>query len=132
MFKNELFKNNKVFSSFSVNDMEKAKEFYGETLGFIVSDGPMQGILSLHVAESNYITLYGKPNHTPATFTVLNIQVDDVEKAVEELTAKGVQFEIYIDESFKTDDKGIFRDYGPKIAWFKDPAGNILSVLEAK
>lgn len=90
----------------------------------------MPGLLSLHIADGSHILIYPKPNHTPATFTILNFPVADVVKAVEELTAKGVKFEIYNEPDFKTDEKGIFRDGGPLIAWFKDPAGNILSVIK--
>jgi len=125
-----MFKHAKAFSSFSVNDLEKAKEFYSKTLGLDVTDNPM-GLIELKIAGNN-IMVYPKPNHEPATFTVLNFPVDDVEKAVDELTAKGVAFEQYEGE-IKTDEKGISRDNGgPTIAWFKDPAGNILSVLQEK
>ena len=116
----------KAFSSFSVNDLQKAKEFYGQTLGLKVSESP-EG-LELHPGQTN-IFIYPKPNHTPATFTVLNFQVDDVEAAVNELGKRGVHFEKYEGE-IETDEKGIHRNGGPSIAWFKDPAGNILSVLE--
>src|SRR6478735_3797743 len=117
-----MFKHAKAFSSFSVNDIQKAKEFYGKTLGLDVTDNPM-GLIELKIAGNN-IMVYPKPNHEPATFTVLNFPVDDVEKAVDELTAKGVAFEQYEGE-IKTDEKGISRDNGgPTIAWFKDPAGN--------
>ncbi len=125
-----MFKNTKAFSSFSVNDIGKAKEFYNETLGLDVSE--MNGLLNLHIAGGTNILIYPKPNHTPATFTILNFPVDNVEDAVEELTKRGVRFEIYDMDELKTDEKGIFRGEGPKIAWFKDPAGNILSVLEEK
>ena len=129
-----MFKNTKAFSSFSVNDLQKAKEFYGKTLGLEVEDNPM-GIIELHIAGSNNIMVYPKPNHEPATFTVLNFPVDNIDKAVDELIAKGITFEQYEGE-IKTDEKGILRSdggkQGPSIAWFKDPAGNILSVLEQK
>ncbi len=126
-----MFKNTKAFSSFSVNDLQKAKEFYGQTLGINVKDDPM-GIIELQIQGTN-VMVYPKPNHEPATFTVLNFIVDDVEKAVDELTAKNVVFEKYDYPELKTDAKGISTDSrGPKIAWFKDPAGNILSVLEQK
>jgi predicted enzyme related to lactoylglutathione lyase len=129
-----MFKNTKAFSSFSVNDVGKAKEFYGRTLGLEVSEmsGEMSGLLNLHIAGGNVVLIYPKPNHTPATFTILNFPVDDVEQGVEELTKRGVRFEIYDLDEIKTDEKGIFRGGGPRIAWFKDPAGNILSVLEEK
>jgi predicted enzyme related to lactoylglutathione lyase len=125
-----IFKNTKAFSSFSVDDLDKAKEFYGKTLGIDISESK-EG-LSLYPKSSNEIFIYPKTDHTPATFTVLNFPVDDVEHAVDDLTKLGVRFEIYNKGELKTDEKGIFRGEGPKIAWFKDPAGNFLSVLEAK
>ncbi len=126
-----MFKQAKAFSGFSVNDLQKAKAFYGEVLGLKVTDNPM-GLLELHIAGGNNILIYPKPNHVPATFTILNFPVEDVEKAVDELTRLGVRFEQY-DNAIKTDAKGISRsEEGPTIAWFKDPAGNILSVLEEK
>lgn len=123
-----VFKNTKAFSSFSVDDLEKAKEFYGKTLGIDISESK-EG-LSLYAKSSNEIFIYPKTDHTPATFTVLNFPVNDVEQAVDDLTKLGVRFEIYYKGELKTDEKGIFRGEGPKIAWFKDPAGNFLSVLE--
>jgi catechol 2,3-dioxygenase-like lactoylglutathione lyase family enzyme len=123
-----MFKNTKAFSGFSVNDLQKARQFYSETLGLEVSES--MG-LELHIAGGNNILVYPKPNHTPATFTILNFPVDNIEKAVEELGKKGVIFEKY-EDPIKTDENGIFRGGGPLIAWFKDPAGNILSVLEQK
>ncbi len=125
-----MFKNTKAFSGFSVNDIQKAKEFYGGTLGLEVLES--DGMLTLYIAGGANILIYPKPNHTPATFTILNFPVDNVEDAVEQLTKRGVRFEIYDMDELKTDEKGIFRGEGPKIAWFKDPAGNILSVLEEK
>ena len=126
-----MLKHTKAFSSFSANDIEKAKEFYGTTLGLTVRDNPM-GVIELHLETGNDIMIYPKPDHEPATFTVLNFKVEDVEKTVDELTAKGVVFEQY-EGQIKTDKKGISRDSGgPFIAWFKDPAGNILSVLQEK
>lgn len=120
----------KVFSSFSVNDLRKAKEFYKNVLGLDVVDNPM-GIIELHFPNSINVMVYPKPNHNPATFTVLNFPVDNIDHAVDELIKKGVQFEIYDEEHLKTDERGISRDNGgPAIAWFKDPAGNIFSVLE--
>jgi predicted enzyme related to lactoylglutathione lyase len=118
----------KAFSGFSANDIEKAKEFYGRTLGLKVSE--TNGLLTLHLAGGSNVLIYPKPNHTPATFTVLNFPVDDVDQAVDELTKRGVRFEIYDLPDLKTDKKGIMRGNGPTIAWFKDPAGNILSVIE--
>ena len=122
-----MFKDTKAFSGFSVNDIQKAKEFYGETLGLEVSE--THGLLSLHLAGGATILVYPKPNHIPATFTILNFPVADIEEAVDQLSKKGVRFERYEGE-LKTDEKGMFRGSGPLIAWFKDPAGNILSVLE--
>lgn len=123
------FKYKQAFSSFSVDNLEKAKEFYGKTLGIDVSESN-EG-LSLRLVGGNEIFIYPKTNHTPATFTILNFSVDDVEQTVDDLTGKGVKFEIYNEGELKTDEKGIFRD-GPTIAWFKDPAGNYLSVLKEK
>lgn len=124
-----MFKQAKAFSGFSVDDLQKAKAFYGDVLGLEVTEIDM-GLLELHIEGGNNIMIYPKPNHMPATFTILNFPVKDVEKAVDELTRRGVQFEQYEGE-IKTDEKGICRsDEGPTIAWFKDPAGNILSVLE--
>lgn len=119
---------NKAFSSFSVDNLGEAREFYNKTLGLEVMDNPM-GILELRLEGSN-LMIYPKPDHVPATFTILNFPVDNIEKTVDQLTEKGVTFEQYIGE-IATDEKGICRnDNGPAIAWFKDPAGNILSVLE--
>jgi predicted enzyme related to lactoylglutathione lyase len=119
----------KAFSSFSVNDLQQAKKFYQETLGIPVNEDREMGILQLDIEGTSPTIIYPKPDHTAATFTVLNFPVDNIEKAVDELTAAGIQFEQYTGE-LKTDAKGIFRGQGPKVAWFKDPAGNILSVLE--
>jgi len=125
-----MFKEAESFSSFSVNDLKKAKDFYGQTLGLDVSETP-EG-LELHTAN-NTVFLYPKPNHTPASFTVLNFHVDDIEAAVDELTGLGVTFEQYDMPDIKTDKRGIARGpHGPTIAWFKDPAGNILSVLQER
>ena len=123
-----MFKDTKAFSGFSVNDIQKAKEFYGQTLGLEVSEA--YGLLQLHIAGGTTILIYPKESHTPATFTILNFPVANIEQAVDELARRGVRFESYNDGSLVTDEKGIFRGGGPKIAWFKDPAGNILSVLE--
>ena len=118
----------KSFSGFSVDDIQKAKEFYGQTLGLKVSES--HGLLTLHLAGGNNVLIYPKPNHAPATFTILNFPVDNVDKAVDELAKRGVRFEIYNTPDIKTDKKGIMRGKGPTIAWFKDPAGNIFSVLD--
>lgn len=123
-----MFKDAKAFSSFSVNDLKKAKEFYGGTLGLKVAE-TKEG-LELHLAGDNAVFLYPKPNHTPASFTVLNFLVKNIEEAVGELVELGVRLEQYDLPDLKTDKRGIARGPGPKIAWFKDPAGNILSVLE--
>lgn len=130
-----MFDNNRAFSSFSVNDLEKAKAFYGDVLGLGISDVKMDDMpkeywpLSLHVGGGNDVLIYPKPNHEPATFTVLNFPVPDIEKAVDELSARGVRFEHY-EGDIETDAKGIHRSGGPLIAWFRDPAGNVLSVIE--
>jgi catechol 2,3-dioxygenase-like lactoylglutathione lyase family enzyme len=126
-----MFRNTKAFSGFSVDDLQKAKEFYGQTLGVEVSE-TKEG-LALRLAGGGEVFIYPKPNHTPATFTVLNFQVENIEQAVDALTKLGVRFEHYDFPEIKTDEKGIHRSdgAGPNIAWFKDPAGNILSVLEA-
>jgi predicted enzyme related to lactoylglutathione lyase len=123
-----MLRDSKAFSGFSANDIEKAKEFYGRTLGLKISES--NGLLTLHLAGGNNVLIYPKTNHTPAMFTVLNFPVDDVDRAVDELTKRGVRFEIYDLPDIKTDKKGIMRGNGPTIAWFKDPAGNILSVIE--
>ncbi len=118
-----------AFSGFSVDDLETARRFYEGTLGLRVSDVPeMGGLLRLHLGSDADVLVYAKAGHTPATFTVLNFPVPDVEKAVDELGARGVRFEQYQDPP--TDEKGIMRAGGPLIAWFTDPAGNIFSVLQ--
>ena len=123
-----MFKDTKAFSGFSVDDVGKAKKFYGETLGLDVRES--NGMLELRIAGSNPVFVYPKPNHIPATFTILNFPVSNIEQAVDELAKRGVRFEHY-EGDIKTDAKSIARGNGPNIAWFKDPAGNILSVLEA-
>ena len=131
MLGNQPLRKSKAFSGFSVNDTQKARQFYGGTLGLDVEDGDEPGVLALKLGSGAPVFIYPKPNHTPATFTILNFPVDDIEEAVDELAQRGVHFEQYGGE-LKTDKKGIFRGGGPLIAWFKDPAGNILSVLEDK
>ena len=122
-----MFKDTPAFSGFSVDDVPKAKQFYGEVLGLTVSEE--HELLTLHIAGGNHIVVYPKPNHVPATFTVLNFPVKNIDQIVDDLTQRGVRFEQY--PELHTDAKGISRDpRGPKIAWFTDPAGNILSVLE--
>jgi catechol 2,3-dioxygenase-like lactoylglutathione lyase family enzyme len=125
-----MFKDTKAFSGFSVDDLQKAQKFYGQTLGLEVTKE--NDLLVLKIAGGGQIIIYPKPNHTPATYTILNFPVEDIERAVDELTRRGVQFERYDQKGLKTDEKGIHRGGGPLIAWFKDPAGNILSVLEEK
>ena len=120
----------KAFSSFSVKDIAKAREFYGKTLGLEVANGP-EGTLVVPLSGGTKALMYPKSNHEPASFTVLNFPVESVEKTVEELGRRGVRFEIYNEPDLKTDERGIMRGNGPTIAWFKDPSGNILSVLEA-
>jgi catechol 2,3-dioxygenase-like lactoylglutathione lyase family enzyme len=122
-----MLSNTPAFSSFAVDDLEAARSFYGGTLGLAVSDGPM-GVLSLELPGTRSTLIYPKPDFAPATYTILNFPVDDVEAAVDELSSRGVEFERY--EGFEQDEKGIARAGGPDIAWFKDPAGNILSVLK--
>ena len=117
-----------AFSGFSTNDIEKARQFYGETLGLETSEE--HGLLTLHLAGDRDTLVYPKPDHTPAAYTILNFPVDDIEKAVDELASRGVRFERY--DGFEQDERGIFRGGGPLIAWFKDPAGNVLSVLQQR
>jgi catechol 2,3-dioxygenase-like lactoylglutathione lyase family enzyme len=123
-----MFRDTRAFSGFAVPDTDAAKDFYGGALGLQVTEE--NGLLTLHVAGDRPILVYPKPDHEPATYTILNFPVDDIERAVDQLTAAGVQFESYTGE-LETDEKGIFRKGGPLIAWFRDPAGNILSVIEA-
>ena len=123
-----MFANTKAFSGFAVDDLQKAREFYEGTLGLRVSEG--DGLLTLHLAGARDTLVYPKPDHTPATYTILNFPVDDIDKAVDELSERGVRFERY--DGFEQDKRGISRGAGPYIAWFKDPAGNILSVLQER
>ncbi|MFD7915035.1 VOC family protein [Streptomyces sp. NPDC059752] len=126
-----MFENSRAFSGFAVDDLERAEEFYGTTLGLNVSRDEEMGLLRLDLAGGTTVMVYLKEDHRPAIYTILNFPVDDVERAVDELTARGVAFERY--EGFEADAKGIVHgeDGTPTIAWFKDPAGNILSVLTA-
>src|SRR5260370_42519015 len=117
-----MFKDTKAFSGFSVNDVQKAKEFYGQTLGLDVSES--YGLLQLHIAGGTTILMYPKGYHTPATFTILNFPVANIEQAVDELARKGVQFEAYNEGDLVTGEKGIFRARGTNIRWVQDPAGN--------
>ena len=125
-----MLQTNQAFSSFSVDDIQKAKAFYTETLGLEVAES--YGGLSLTIANGGTVMVYPKPDHTPATFTVLNFQVDNLEEAVDTLTAAGVQFEQYDMEMIHTDEKGISRSDGdgPSMAWFTDPSGNIFALME--
>src|SRR5829696_6223672 len=123
-----MFKDTKAFSGFAVPDVHKAREFYGETLGLKTS--LEHGMLTLHLAGDRPTLVYPKPDHTPATYTILNFPVDDIDAAVDELTSRGVRFERY--DGMEQDERGIAREQGPYIAWFKDPAGNILSVLQER
>lgn len=121
-------RNSKAFSGFSVDDLEKARGFYEGKLGLLVKDNP-QGLLDLHLEGGVTVMIYPKPNHVAATFTILNFLVDDLEETVDSLAAKGISFEQY--KELGTDAKGISRNEGgPFVAWFKDAAGNILSLIE--
>jgi catechol 2,3-dioxygenase-like lactoylglutathione lyase family enzyme len=119
-------KDTRAFSGFAVNDLQKAREFYAETLGLNTSVA--NDLLTLHLAGGRDTLIYPKPDFVPATYTILNFEVDDIEKTVDEMTARGVKFERY--DGMKQDERGIHRIGGPLIAWFTDPAGNILSVLQ--
>ena len=123
-----MFTGDNAFSGFSVDDLEAAKDFYGTRLGLDVSENEM-GFLDIRLASGAVILAYTKPNHEPASYTILNFEVDDVESAVDDLNARGVVTKIYTDPDYGTDAKGISRGQGPDIAWFRDPAGNVLSVL---
>ena len=123
-----MFENSKAFSTFSVADIGAAREFYTQKLGLRVSEE--NGLLTLHLAGDRDTLVYPKPDHQPASFTILNFPVEDVEKAVDELTSRGVSFERYQGTDVETDEKGVFRGGGPLIAWFKDPAGNVMSVIQ--
>ena len=128
-----MFREANAFSSFSVNDLAAAKEFYGSTLGLKVTDVANMHVLSVSLAGGGTVVIYPKPDHAPATFTVLNFKVPNIDEAVDKLKEKNVQFESYESE-IKTDENNISRGAesgrGPNIAWFRDPAGNILSVIE--
>ena len=123
-----MFANTTAFSGFAVDDLEAAKKFYGETLGLRTSEH--YGLLTLHLAGDRDTLVYPKPDHVPASYTILNFQVDDIDAAVDELVRRGIPMERY--EGMGQDDKGINRAGGPYIAWFKDPAGNILAVLQER
>jgi catechol 2,3-dioxygenase-like lactoylglutathione lyase family enzyme len=121
-----MFTNTKAFSGFAVDDIDAAREFYGETLGLEVSEE--NGLLTLLIAGERPTLVYPKEGHTPADYTILNFPVDDIDAAVDQLTDRGVELERY--DGFGQDERGIMRDQGPPIAWFKDPAGNVLAVLQ--
>ena len=125
-----MFGSTTAYSSFAVDDLEQASQFYGETLGIETTTLDPPGLLVLRLAGGRNTMIYPKPDFTPATYTVLNFAVDDVEKAVDQLTARGIAMERY--EGFGQDEKGIARGEGPEIAWFTDPAGNILAVMDAE
>lgn len=123
-----MFANTEAFSGFAVDDLPAAQEFYGKTLGLKTSEE--NGLLTLHLAGERPVLVYPKPGHVPAGFTILNFRVEDIEEAVDELTARGVSIEKY--DGFEQDERGIHRTGGPFIAWFKDPAGNVLAVLQER
>ena len=123
-----MFAKTKTFSGFSVDDLDKARHFYGDTLGIETSE--QYGLLTLHLAGGRDTLVYPKADHTPATYTILNFEVDDIDQAVDGLAARGVQFDRY--DGLGQDERGINRAGGPYIAWFRDPAGNILSVLQQR
>jgi predicted enzyme related to lactoylglutathione lyase len=123
-----MFENTKAFSGFSVDDIPRAKQFYGETLGLKLSEE--NDVLMLHIAGDRDTVVYPKADHEPASFTILNFPVDDIEAAVDALVERGVGFEHYPGTEIETDERGIMRRGGPLIAWFKDPAGNVLSVIQ--
>ena len=125
-----MFRETKAFSGFSVDNLQKAKAFYGDVLKIDVSEMEEMSLLQLHIAGSNDVIIYEKPNHAPATFTVLNFPVPDIDQAVKDLKALGVKFESYDFPELKTDAHNISRG-NPSVAWFTDPAGNILSVIQA-
>jgi predicted enzyme related to lactoylglutathione lyase len=124
-----MLENTEAFSGFAVKDSSQAKQFYGETLGLKVTELDQEfGLLQLELAGGRNVLVYAKEDHAPGNYTILNFQVDDIDATVDELTERGVEFERY--EDFDQDEKGIARGPGPLIAWFKDPFGNILSVIK--
>jgi catechol 2,3-dioxygenase-like lactoylglutathione lyase family enzyme len=123
-----MFADTKAYSGIAVNDLQKAREFYGGTLGPRTSEE--YGLMWLHLAGGRDTLVYEQPDPTPASYTILNFEVDDIDEAVEALAARGVRFQRY--DGVEQDDKGVFREDGPYIAWFKDPAGNVLSVLQER
>ena len=123
-----MFENAEIFNSFSVDSLEEAKRFYGDTLGVKITEE--QGVLAMHLPGDRTTMVYPKPDHQPATFTILNFSVSDIDKAVDQLKQRGIQFEHYAGTELETGEDGVFRKEGPPIAWFKDPAGNVLAVLQ--
>jgi catechol 2,3-dioxygenase-like lactoylglutathione lyase family enzyme len=123
-----MFESTKAFSGFSVDDLSAARKFYAETLGLNVTED--NELLTLHIAGDRPTLVYPKPDHQPASFTILNFPVDDIDRAVDDLRSRGVEFERYLGTPIETDERGVFRGEGPLIAWFKDPAGNVLSVIQ--
>jgi catechol 2,3-dioxygenase-like lactoylglutathione lyase family enzyme len=123
-----MFANTKAYSGIAVSDLQQAREFYGETLGIRTSEE--YGLMWLHLAGGRDTLVYEQPDATPASYTILNFEVDDIDQAVDALASRGVRFERY--DNTKQDDRGVFREEGPYIAWFKDPSGNVLSVLQEK
>ena len=124
-----MFESTRAFGGFSVDDVSAARAFYGGTLGLRVSEeGEPMSMLQLHIAGGTDVLVYPKPDHVPATFTVLNFPVGDIDEAVDELTRRGVRFQRY--DGAEQDEKGIHRGEGPPIAWFEDPAGNVLSIIQ--
>ncbi|MEA2335641.1 MAG: hypothetical protein QOG40_2131 [Solirubrobacteraceae bacterium] len=123
-----MFGSTEAFSGFAVGDMDKARQFYGETLG--IQTSMENGLMTLHLAGDRPTLVYPKPDHTPAAYTILNFRVDEIEQAVDQLAARGVTLERY--DGFEQDERGIFRGGGPFIGWFKDPAGNVLAVLQER
>ena len=123
-----MFADTKAYSGLAVTNLQRAREFYSEKLGLRTSEE--HGLLWLHLAGGRDTLVYQQPDATPASFTILNFEVDDIDETVDALSARGVRFERY--EGFSQDDKGVFRDEGPYIAWFKDPSGNVLSVLQER
>jgi predicted enzyme related to lactoylglutathione lyase len=124
-----MFTNSNAYSGFAVDDLDAARDFYGEKLGVRITDGPM-GVLTLHIGGDRPTLVYPKPDFSPATYTVLNFEVDDIDAAVDQLTEQGIEMQRY--EGFDQDEKGIARGQGPDIAWFTDPAGNIIAVIQPR
>jgi predicted enzyme related to lactoylglutathione lyase len=124
-----MFTSSNAYNGFAVDDLDAARDFYGEKLGVRITDGPM-GVLILHIGGDRPTLVYPKPDFTPATYTVLNFEVDDIDAAVDQLTEQGIEMQRY--EGFDQDEKGIARGQGPDIAWFTDPAGNIIAVIQPR